>query len=167
MKALGVILALAGALTVQTTISGLSIGGGRLVNLVVVSVVYAALMFGPVAGMLAGTAGGLIQDSLGGGIVGIGSLSKTVVGFLAGVLGAHFIVAQPLPRFVMFAGATAVHEVCFQGLHALIEARGFSVSAVPLLAEAMVNASIGVAAFFMVEGMPGLLQRRRARRGRY
>jgi len=167
MKALVLVLALAGALTVQTTISGLAMGGGRLMNLVVVAVVYAALMFGPVAGMLAGTAGGLVQDSLGGGIVGIGSLSKTVVGFLAGVLGAHFIVTQPFPRFVMFAGATAVHEVCFQGLHALIEARGFRIQAGPLLTEAVINATIGLAAFFMVEGMPGLLQRRRARRGRY
>lgn len=167
MKALGVMVALIGALTLQTTISGLTMSGGRLVNLVVVAVVYAALMFGPVAGLMAGTAGGLVQDSLGGGIIGIGSLSKTVVGFVAGVLGSHFIITQPFPRFVMFAGATAVHEICFQGLYALIEARGFRLQGTHLLMQAVVNASIGLAACFVVERTPGLMQRRRARRGRY
>ena len=79
-----------------------------MVNLVVVAVVYVALMYGPVTGMMAGTAGGLAQDALAGGIVGIGSLSKTIVGFLAGLLGAQFIVAQPFPRLVMFISATRV-----------------------------------------------------------
>ena len=35
----------------------------------------------PVTGMLAGTVGGLAQDALAGGIVGIGGMSKTIVGF--------------------------------------------------------------------------------------
>ena len=38
----------------------------------------------PVAGMLAGTLGGLLQDMLSGGIVGVGGLAKTLVGFAAG-----------------------------------------------------------------------------------
>ena len=39
------------------------------------------------------------------------------------MLGAQFIVSQPLPRFVMFVGATFAHELCFQALHALVESR--------------------------------------------
>lgn len=167
MRTAGVLLALIGALALQTTISGLTMGGGRTVNLVVVAVVYVALMFGPAAGLLAGTVGGLFQDALGGGIVGIGSLSKSVVGFLAGVLGSQFIVAQPFPRFVMFVGATALHEVCFQGLYALVEAHAFRVQYRPLMTQAVVNGIVGLIAFFVVERTPGLLQRRRARRGRY
>ena len=89
--------------------------GGTRVNLVLVAVVYVALAFGAVTGLLAGTAGGLAQDALAGGIVGIGGLSKTLVGFVVGVLGAQFIVSQPVPRFVMFVGATFVHELCFRG----------------------------------------------------
>ena len=116
MKAAGVLLALVVALALQTTLSGLTLTGARMVNLVVVAVVYVALMYGPVTGMLAGTAGGLAQDALAGGIVGIGSLSKTIVGFLAGLLGAQFIVAQPFPRLVMFISGTVLHEVCYQGL---------------------------------------------------
>ena len=70
-----------------------------------------------------------MQDALAGGIVGIGGLAKTIVGFLVGVLGAQFIVSTPLPRFVMFVGATFVHELCFQGLYALVESRGIPAAA--------------------------------------
>ena len=167
MKGAVVLLALVGALALQTTLSGLSIGGARMVNLVVVAVVYVALVYGPVTGLFAGTVGGLAQDALAGGIIGIGSLAKTIVGFLAGALGAHFIVAQAVPRFVMFVGASIVHELCFQALYALIEARGFRVHPAPLLSQAVINAVIGLTAFFVVEQGPILLQRRRARRGRY
>jgi rod shape-determining protein MreD len=167
MKTAGVLLALIVALAVQTSLSGLSLSGARMVNLVVVAVVYVALVFGPVTGMMAGTAGGLVQDALAGGIVGIGSLSKTIVGFLAGLLGAQFIVSQPLPRFVMFVSASVLHEVCYQGLSAVVEVRPFRLPYAPVLTQAGINGIVGLAAFFMVERMPGMLQRRRARRGRY
>jgi rod shape-determining protein MreD len=167
MKTVGVLLALILALVVQTSLSGLTMTGASMVNLVVVTVVYTALVFGPVTGMLAGTAGGLAQDALAGGIVGIGSLSKTVVGFLAGLLGAHFIVAQPLPRFVMFVSASVLHEICYQGLSALLEVRPLRLAYGPVLTQAAINGIVGLSAFFVVERLPGMVQRRRARRGRY
>jgi rod shape-determining protein MreD len=164
MKAAGVILALAGALALQTTLAGLTIGGGTAVNLVLAAVVFTALSFGPVPGLLAGSVGGLVQDALAGGIIGIGGLSKTIVGFGVGVLGAQFIVSQPVPRLVMFVGATVVHELCFQALYALVEARVFSVRWTPLLMQAIVNGIVGIIAFQIVELGPGLLQRREDRR---
>ena len=167
MRSAIVLLVLVGALAIQTTLSGMTLGGARMVNLVVVAVVYLALTSGPVTGLMAGTAGGLVQDALAGGVVGIGSLSKTIIGFLSGVLGAQFIVSQPFPRFVMFLGATALHEVCYQGVYALIQARAFRLPYQPLLIQAVINGIVGLAAFFVVEQLPGLLQRRRARRGRY
>jgi len=167
MKTAGVLLALVVALAAQTTLSGLTMTGASMVNLVIVAVVYAALVFGPITGLMAGTAGGLAQDALAGGIVGIGSLSKTIVGFLAGLLGAHFIVAQPLPRFVMFVSASVVHEICYQGLSALVEVRPVRLPYGPVLTQAAINGIVGLTAFFVVERLPGALQRRRARRGRY
>ena len=164
MKAAGVILALAGALALQTTLAGLTIGGGTAVNLVLVAVVYVALAYGPVPGLLAGSAGGIVQDTLAGGIIGIGGLSKTIVGFVVGVLGAQFIVSQTLPRLVMFFGATVVHELCFQALYALVESRSFSLRWLPLATQAAANALLGIVAFFVAERGPGFLQRREARR---
>jgi rod shape-determining protein MreD len=157
-----VLLALTGALALQTTLAG-SMGGGIAVNLVLVAVVYAALSFGPVMGLFAGSAGGLAQDALAGGVLGIGGFSMTLVGFMVGVLGAQFIVSQPLPRLVMFVGATIVHELCFQALYALAGIRGFRFDYVSVLTQAFVNGLIGILAFQVVEAGPGLLQRRRAR----
>ncbi len=121
MKTAAVIGALIVALALQTTLAGLRVGSTTAVNLVLVVVVYVGLSFGPAGGLVAGTVGGLIQDALAGGIIGVGGFSKTLVGFIVGFLGAQFIVSQTVPRFVMFVGATVVHEACFQALYSLVE----------------------------------------------
>lgn len=160
MKTAAVLAALAMALVLQATLAGMTMAGGTRVNLVLVAVVYAALAFGPVTGMFAGTAGGLAQDAIAGGVVGVGGLSKTIVGFLVGVLGAQFIVSTTIPRLVMFVAASFVHEVCFQALYALVESRGFRMQLTATLLQALVNGLVGITVFFLVERGPDMLQRR-------
>lgn len=155
--------AMAVALTLQSTLAGVSLGGGASVNLVLVAVVYVALAFGAGVGLAAGAIGGLAQDALSGGIIGIGGFAKTLIGFMVGVLGAHFIVSQPLPRFIMFVGATIVHDLCFQALAALVASRPLRYQFTALFAQAALNAVIGIIAFQVIEAGPGLLQRRRMR----
>jgi rod shape-determining protein MreD len=167
MKAVGVIVALFVALALQSTLAGLRIGGVTAVNLVLVVVVYAGLAFGPGSGLVVGSVGGLVQDALAGGIIGIGGFAKTLVGFAVGVLGAQFIVSQPLPRFVMFIAATVLHEACFQLLYAVVESRAFRLPYSATLTQALINAVVGVVAFQVVEQGPQMLQRRRARGGRF
>ena len=167
MKTMAVFAALVVALLLQTTIAGMSLEGGSLVNFVLIAVVYVALALGAMTGLLAGAAGGLAQDAIAGSVVGIGGLSKTLVGFLVGVLGAQFIVSQPVPRFVMFVGATYLHELCFQGLHALVEGQNFQFGFRSVLAQAAVNGLVGILAFQLVEGAPGMMQRRDARRSSF
>ena len=161
MRTAAVLAALVVALVLQTTLAGLSMTGGTRVNLVLVAVVFLALSYGAVTGLLAGTVGGLAQDAIAGGIVGIGSLSKTVVGFLVGVLGAQFIVSTPVPRFLMFVGASFVHEVCFQAVYALVESRGFRMQYPAAVVQAFVNGAVGIAAFLLVERGPEMFQRGR------
>jgi rod shape-determining protein MreD len=163
VRVAGVLLALLGALALQTTLAGLTIGSTTAVNLVLVAVIYSALAFGPVAGLLAGSAGGLVQDALAGGIVGVGGFSKTLVGFVVGVLGAQFIVAQTLPRLVMFFAGTVIHELCYQALYALVESKAFRMPWSATVIQAAINAVIGVLAFYIIESSPGVVQRRRAR----
>jgi rod shape-determining protein MreD len=167
VKTVVVVLALVAALALQTILAGLLIGGRIAVNLVLVAVVYVALAFGPVTGLLAGAAAGLAQDSLAGGIVGIGGLAKTVIGFAVGVLGAQFIVSQMLPRFVMFVAATVLHELLFQGVHALIESRPLAFHYSPVLMQAALNALVGVTAFWVVENGPKIAAGRRANRASF
>lgn len=164
MKAIIVLAGLVVALLLQTTIAGLSLEAGSLVNVVLIAVVYVALSMGALTGLLAGATGGLTQDAIAGSVLGIGGLSKTLVGFLVGVLGAQFIVSQPIPRFVMFVGATFLHELCFQGLHALVEGQAFQFGYRSVLAQAAINGVLGILAFQVVEGAPGMMQRREARR---
>jgi len=164
VKTAAVILALVGALALQTTLSGMLTGGTIAVNLVLVAVVYLALSYGAVTGTLTGMVGGLAQDALAGGIVGLGGMTKTVIGFFVGVLGAQFNLTSTVPRLVMFVAATVVHQIVFEGLHALIGGRRFALQWSALLIQALANALIGIVAFFIVEQGPGALQRRRAGR---
>ena len=165
MRAAGVILAVALALAIQTTLARFLVRGTVAVDLVLVAVVYVALRSGPVTGMLAGTFAGLIQDALTTGVIGIGGLAKTIVGFLAGIIGTQFIVAQPLPRFVVFFGATVLHAVIFMGLYVLTNQRDFGTPYAAVLGQSVGNAVVGVVAFQVVEFLPGAMERRRARSG--
>ena len=159
--AAGVILATALALALQT-----SLAGTNAVDFVLVVVVYVALSYGPVTGLLTGTFAGLVQDALASGVIGIGALAKTIVGFLAGVIGTQFIVAQSLPRFVVFFGATILHAVVFYGLYMVLNLRQFGSAYAAIAGQALSNALVGVVAFQLVELLPGAVERRRAARHR-
>jgi rod shape-determining protein MreD len=167
VKGIVVLAALVVALLLQTTVAGMSLEAGTLVNFVLVAVIYVALALGPLAGLLAGAGGGLVQDAVAGGIVGIGGISKTLVGFFVGVSGTHFNFSQPPPRLVMFVAGTVLHELCFQSMYALIEGRPVQFAWSTMMTQAAVNGLIGVAAFQIVESAPGLKQRREARRNTF
>jgi rod shape-determining protein MreD len=166
VRAAGVILAVSIALVLQTTLARFFVRGAFAVDLVLVAVVYVALTSGPVAGMLSGTVAGLMQDALSSGVIGIGGLAKTVVGFIAGIIGTQFIVANSLPRFVVFLGATVVHAILFMGLYMLLDLRQFGTPYAAVAGQAFSNAVVGVVAFQLVELLPGAVERRRAQRGR-
>lgn len=163
MKAAGILLAVAIALALQTTLSRVAVRSTVAVDLVLVVVVYVALTSGPATGLLTGTFAGLIQDALSSPVIGIGGLAKTLVGFLAGIIGSQFIVAQSLPRFVVFFGATVLHAVVFMGLYVLLGLRQFGTPYAAVAGQAAANAVIGVVAFQLVELLPGAVERRKAR----
>lgn len=166
MRAAGVVLSVAIALALQTTLSRFVVRSTVAVDLVLVVVVYVALTSGPATGLLTGTFAGLVQDALSTGIIGIGGLAKTIVGFLAGIIGSQFIVAQPLPRFVVFFGATVLHAVVFMGLYVLLDLRTFGTPYAAVAGQATANAVVGVVAFQLVELLPGAMERRKAQRSR-
>ena len=164
MKAAGVLIAIALALALQTSLARFLVGGTAALDLVLVVVVYVALTSGPVAGMLAGSAAGIVQDALSSGTVGIGGLANAIVGFGAGVIGQQFIVTAPCPRFVMFIVATLVHSALFMGMYVLLGLKEFPSPWAAMLSQAIGNAVIGIVAFAIVESLPGAIERRRFRR---
>ena len=161
MRTAGVILAITIALALQTTLTRYALTGATAIELALVAVVYVALTFGPVNGMLAGTFAGLVEDALLSGVIGIGGLAKTIVGFVAGLIGTQFIVTAMLPRFVVFFGATVVHEIVFRGLYVVLGLRDFGSPYAAVFGQALGNAIAGVVVFQVVELLPGAVSRRR------
>jgi rod shape-determining protein MreD len=167
VKAAGILLAVALALAAQTTIARYITSGTVTVDLVLVAVVYVALTSGSVAGLLTGTVAGLIQDSLlSTGLIGIGGLAKSIVGFVAGIVGTQFIVSQPLPRFLVFFGATVAHQAITIGLSVVLGQQSFGMPYAAVAGEALANAVVGVAAFQLSELLPGAVERRRMGKSR-
>jgi len=116
---------------------------------------------------MAGTFAGLVQDTLASGeVIGVGGLAMSIVGFLAGVVGTQFIVTQPLPRFVVFFGATVLYKTVYIGLYELLGLRDFGLPVAAVAGQALGNAIVGVVVFQVVELLPGAMERRRAMRGR-
>jgi rod shape-determining protein MreD len=152
------------AIAAQTTLAKYVFRSTTPIDLVLIVVVYVAIKSGPVTGLLAGTVAGLIQDALAGGILGIGGLAKTLVGFMSGVLGTQFIVTAPLPRFLLLLLATALHGVVFMGLYSLLDLRQFPSPYPTILGQAFGNAFVGVIGFTVIEWFPGFVDRRRAGR---
>jgi rod shape-determining protein MreD len=164
VKAVGVVVAIALALALQTTLARFIVGGTAALDLVLVVVTYVALTSGPVTGMLAGSLAGIIQDALSSGVVGIGGLAKSIVGFLAGAIGQQFIVAAALPRLVIFLGATALHAAVFMGLYVVLGLREFPSPWTAIASQALGNAVVGLIAFAIIESLPGMAERRQMRR---
>lgn len=166
MRAAGVALATALALALQTTLAQFVVHGTVAVDFVLVVVIYASLTSGRVTGLMAGTFAGLVQDTLSTGVIGIGGLAMSIVGFLAGVVGTQFIVTQPLPRFVVFFGATVLYKTVYIGLYELLGLRDFGMPVAAVAGQALGNAIVGVVAFQVVELLPGAMERRRMARSR-
>jgi rod shape-determining protein MreD len=161
VKVVGVLAAIALALALQTTLARLVVGGSAAIDLVLVIVVAVALTTGPMTGLLAGSVAGIVQDALSSGVIGIGGLAKSTVGFLVGVIGQQFIVTAALPRLVMLVAATALHAAMFMGLYTVLGLRTFASPWAAVGSQALGNALVGLVGFTIVEALPGILERRR------
>lgn len=152
--------ALAVALALQTSLTTY-VRETATLDFVLIVVVYLSLTSGPTTGVVAGSVAGLIQDALSSGVMGIGALAKTLVGFVAGRLGTQFIVTAPLPRFVVFLGASVLHAAVFMGLYVLLGLRDFPSPYAGVAGQAVGNAVVGVVGSQALEWLPGFLARRR------
>jgi rod shape-determining protein MreD len=160
VKLVRTLAALAAAVALQTTLTTF-VRETETLDFVLIVVVYLALTEGPATGVVAGSVAGLVQDALSSGVMGIGALAKTLVGFAAGRVGAQFIVTAPLPRFVVFIGASLLHATVFMGLYTLLDLRTFPAPGAEVAGQAIGNAVVGVVGFQVLEWFPGFLARRR------
>jgi len=76
------------------------------------------------------------------------------------------LFTNPYAGLVIFIAGTVLHGVVYMGLYHLLDLRDFPSPWKPLAAQALGNALVGIVAFGIVESLPGLVERRRARRVR-
>ncbi len=166
MKTAWVALALVATLALQTTGAPLLAGLGVSVDLVLVLVTLVAIANGPVGGLWVGTVGGLLQDALSGGVIGVGGLAKTVVGYGVGALAVHFNVSWPWHQALVVFLASLVHAAGFVGLYGLLSDERAMTSNSSVLSQAVANAVIGIGVALAARATPQWVMRRRMRRRR-
>ena len=164
MKLTTVLAVIGLAVVLQAALARYTVGGALVFDLVLVGVVYAAVQQGPAAGMMAGTLAGLLQDLLSGGIVGIGGLAKTVVGYVAGTVGAQFVLARPHVRAALVAVGTVVHRALVVAVLALIDQSWIGFPWTATLVETAINSAAALVAFQVTDSLPGMVERRKASR---
>jgi len=167
MKAFGVIGVIVGSVALQMAFARFTVGGRWSIDLVLVAVAFIALKWGPGAGVIGGTIGGLTQDALSGGTIGVGGLAKTIVGFFVGVIGSQFIVTRPAPRMLIVAGATLVNRLLVQAIVSAIALSWAGVRWPVMLTETALNALSAFVLFQSIDTVPALLRRGPSRRSSF
>lgn len=164
MKFTSVILTVVAAVFLQVVLARYTVGGAWSFDLVLVGVVFAALQWGPVAGIVAGTLGGLLQDLLSGQIVGLGGLTKTIVGFISGAVGTQFLLTQPSGRMMVAAAASVMHRLAMLALRGLVEQQWPAVSWLSVGVETAINSVCALVLFQLTAALPGVVERQRMSR---
>ena len=164
MRTWVIVLALAVALLVQTVMIRVVADGTAPIDLVLVVVVFTALFRGRVVGLWTGTVSGILQDVLSGGIVVISGLTKSVTGFLVGIVGSELVVSTIWHRVVVLFAASVFHTLFFLGVHSLLGTM-MPTSVISLgLVQAVSNVSAGMIAAALVWIVPKVFLRVRHRR---
>ena len=113
------LLVLVAVLLQITVATDLDVLGGRP-DLVVIVVVSIALLCGPLAGAVAGFAGGFLVDALGLGVIGATSLTLTSVGYAAGLWGERLREAAAVRPLLAIGAASLAAGIGELGVAVLV-----------------------------------------------
>jgi len=153
-------VALLVALLFQSALTHIVPHQARMVDLFVLVLVYCGLVGGETHAMLAGAAGGWMQDvQFGGGVVGLSGLTKVLVGFGVGLSGTRFHLTEPGARVLVLFAATLVDALVFERLASAFDVRIETLSLAGLLTRAVMNAALGGLVFFYVDRYLGRRKR--------
>jgi rod shape-determining protein MreD len=91
------------------------------IDLPLLVTVFFSLQRAPVLGMLVGMVVGLGGDAIGGGILGVGGFTKTLIGYLVAMTSIKFPLENPLARLAVAAVSSVANTVLFVGLNLMLE----------------------------------------------
>jgi rod shape-determining protein MreD len=83
----------------------------RYVDAFLLVVVWYSLRTTPLGAELIGTATGLLQDGLSGGLFGLHAFADTLVGYGVALAAQRIVVGQQAARVLVFAAASALQQV--------------------------------------------------------
>jgi len=121
------------ALFVQTTFMRLITNAFIPFDVVFIAIVFIALFRGAVVGIVVGSIGGLLQDILSGGIIGVNGLVKSTIGLLVGLTATRFIVDTLWYRLALLFVASLMSTLFFLMVYGLLLNRVQSIAVDPLL----------------------------------
>lgn len=151
-RALWTLLALIGAVLVETALSHLITAPGRYLDPFLLVVVYCALTGGETHGMLAGAAAGWVQDVLfGGRVLGLSGLSKLVVGFGVGIAAGRFLITTAAARALVVLLAAAADALLVQWLASVFSVEMEALPPLALASRATASALVGGLLFALVD----------------
>lgn len=135
------------------------------IDLFLVVAVYFSLDDPPVASMLRGTAAGLVQDALTGGLFGLHGFADTFVAWAASRLRQRVVIQQPLQVGVLFALAAALQHTLLVALQYLMLPGsllpGLGAMTLRMVATGTVGALVYVAAGHLRRRLTAWRERRR------
>ena len=120
------------------------------------------ILRGAESGAAVGLAGGLLQDLLSGGPLGVNGLTKLVVGFASGLFERSIYIENPLlPAVATFAG-TLLSEFLLLAVGQVTGLSGSAVASAPrVLTQAVMNGALAPMLFRGIKGLEVRLARTR------
>lgn len=117
----------------QSTLSQYITVGGVRPDLILLLACLSGLFYGRHRGLVLGALAGALQDCLSGGLFGLNTLSKSLVGFATGVLQQHVGVHHRLAQMVVVGLMTALDGLLTLSLVSMYRERALLVSHVLLI----------------------------------
>jgi rod shape-determining protein MreD len=165
-----VLLALLAAYLVQVVGVSLSAHFPSFIDPFLLVVVWYSMRTGPVGGELLGTAAGLLQDALSGGLFGLYAFANTLVGYGVALAAQRVVVGQQAIRVLIFAAAAALQQAVLALLLRSMIAESPLPSVGSVVAKIVSSALLGAALISMESGARTRFsswQRRRSRQLRF
>jgi rod shape-determining protein MreD len=140
----------------------------RSVDLVLLVVVYYGSSGVRVGSMVAGAAGGVLEDLWSDNLMGLHGLTKTLIGYLLGGLGSRFDLTSPSARLMAVFLATVVEKLVEPLVVMGLGLRAVPPNLVELIWRVIGNLLVGALFFFSLAGKgkiekPKPVRRRRRR----
>lgn len=118
-----------------------------------VTVYFASNRRSQMVGLLMGAIIGLVQDALSSGPIGLFSMVKTVIGYLASSMGSRIDADNPLTRLLLVFSFHYIHAGLFWILQRVLLQKAVEFPGLSELAAALVNALCGVIIFQLLDGL--------------